>query len=228
MTLQVLQGRHRVHPVVIVGGGYAGVLAANRIAGRAGGAARVVLVSDREEFVHRVRLHELASGGAPPRYPLSTLLRRGVEHVHGRVERALAYGPFWLKVERWLPGSYVWPGCFSRRSSERGEPAVTVLLSLAALAATLVDALRRPSRRAAAVRLIAWVNLGFVGARCLAVARTGFGGMGAMWLALALEGALLGAAMWLGRGDYCNVQVSPYSQPPRTSTSTSTVEPLTS
>ncbi len=553
--MQTLERADRVHTVVIVGGGYAGVLAANRIQGRAGGAARVVLVSDREEFVHRVRLHELAGGGAPPRYPLAGLLRRGVEHVHGRVERidadkgqcvvrpcdggderALAYdslvyavgstvdvgargvrehgysmagpveaqrlarrletlatgssvvvvggglcgvelaaeiaeahpkvgvtllcdavaagigeaavravrealgalrvtviegvrvdhvdadevvldggrsvpaavtvwaagfvvpqlarasglavddrgrllldetlravgnpniygcgdaavapvgcngtgdgptvmsattampmgahvadvivdglrgeaprafrfdylawgisvgrrravmylvdrdnrptgvvsdggfaawqkrllsgyGPFWLRVERWLPGSYVWPGCFSRRSSERGEPAVTALLSLAALsyagvavacvvapqatsramglvavgpagmseylavlggipaalAATLVDALMRPSRRASAVRLIAWVNLGFVGARCLAIAREGFGGMGATWFALALEGALLGAAVLLGRS-YCNVQVSPYSQAPRISTSTSTVEPLT-
>jgi len=77
----------RLPAVVVVGGGYAGVLAANRAAGKLGGRARVVLVSDRDELIHRVRLHEVAAGVTTRRYPLSTMLARRVEHVQARVAR---------------------------------------------------------------------------------------------------------------------------------------------
>lgn len=73
--------------VVVVGGGYAGVLAANRIAARAGAAVDAVLVSDRDELVHRVRLHEMLSGTRTVRYPLGQLLDPRVRHVHARVAR---------------------------------------------------------------------------------------------------------------------------------------------
>jgi NADH dehydrogenase FAD-containing subunit len=73
--------------IVVLGGGYAGVMAANRVAGRMGRAARVTLVSDREDLVHRVRLHEVIAGRAWKRYPLASLLRRRIELVRGRVER---------------------------------------------------------------------------------------------------------------------------------------------
>lgn len=48
--------------IVVLGAGYAGIMAANRIAGRLGDAASVVLVDPRGVFVHRIRLHELAAG----------------------------------------------------------------------------------------------------------------------------------------------------------------------
>ncbi|MCB9561694.1 MAG: FAD-dependent oxidoreductase [Kofleriaceae bacterium] len=73
--------------VVIIGGGYAGVLAANRVAGRAGRGVRVTLISDRDELVHRIRLHEAAAGTRSRRYPLRGLLHRRVELRQGRVDR---------------------------------------------------------------------------------------------------------------------------------------------
>ena len=44
--------------VVVIGGGYAGVMAANRLAPH----ARVTLVNPRAEFVERIRLHQLVVG----------------------------------------------------------------------------------------------------------------------------------------------------------------------
>lgn len=73
--------------VLVVGGGYAGVLAANRVAARLRGAARVTLVTERDELVHRVRLHEMAAGVNDTRYPLARVLSRRVEHVRARVTR---------------------------------------------------------------------------------------------------------------------------------------------
>lgn len=46
--------------IVVLGGGYAGVMAANRLAGRAD--LTVTLVNPRPLFVERVRLHQLAAG----------------------------------------------------------------------------------------------------------------------------------------------------------------------
>jgi NADH:ubiquinone reductase (H+-translocating) len=76
--------------VLVLGGGYGGVLAANRIAGTAGRRARITLVSDRDEMVHRVRLHEALAGHPFKRYPLKQLLARRVRVVHGRVTRISA------------------------------------------------------------------------------------------------------------------------------------------
>ena len=46
--------------VVVIGGGYAGVLAANRLA--VGGRLDITLVNPRPEFVERIRLHQLVAG----------------------------------------------------------------------------------------------------------------------------------------------------------------------
>ncbi|MFJ3835452.1 NAD(P)/FAD-dependent oxidoreductase [Streptomyces sp. NPDC054904] len=46
--------------VVVIGGGYAGVMAANRLTRR--GDVRVTLVNPRPTFVHRIRLHQLVGG----------------------------------------------------------------------------------------------------------------------------------------------------------------------
>ncbi|MCC3267619.1 NAD(P)/FAD-dependent oxidoreductase [Arthrobacter gengyunqii] len=47
---------------VVLGGGYAGVMAANRLAAAARPGLDVVLVSPGERFVERIRLHEYAAG----------------------------------------------------------------------------------------------------------------------------------------------------------------------
>jgi NADH dehydrogenase FAD-containing subunit len=73
--------------ILVLGGGYAGVLAANRVAGRLGRAARVTLISDRDDLVHRVRLHEVIAGRRWRRYPLASLVRRRVTLVRARVAR---------------------------------------------------------------------------------------------------------------------------------------------
>ncbi|ROS71927.1 NADH dehydrogenase FAD-containing subunit [Curtobacterium sp. PhB130] len=51
--------------VVVIGGGYAGVMAANRVAGSGGsGAVVTTLVTAEEAFVERIRLHEFAAGSS--------------------------------------------------------------------------------------------------------------------------------------------------------------------
>lgn len=49
------------HPhVVVLGGGYAGTMAANRLQQNTN--IDITLVNPREEFVHRLRLHQFAAG----------------------------------------------------------------------------------------------------------------------------------------------------------------------
>lgn len=70
---------------VIIGGGYAGMLAAARIA-RAG-AARVTLIDAKDAFVQRIRLHELLAGSRVAALPYQPLLaRRGIAFRQARVE----------------------------------------------------------------------------------------------------------------------------------------------
>lgn len=72
--------------VLVLGAGYAGVLCANRVAARVGGAARVTLVSATAEFVDRIRLHEALAGRALPRRTVQSFLRDDVRFVEGRVD----------------------------------------------------------------------------------------------------------------------------------------------
>lgn len=58
--------------ILVLGGGYAGVLAARRIA--AGARADVTLVDRRATFVERIRLHEAAAGRHLPTRPLAPWL----------------------------------------------------------------------------------------------------------------------------------------------------------
>ncbi|MFT4188352.1 MAG: FAD-dependent oxidoreductase [Aeromicrobium sp.] len=64
--------------IVVIGAGYAGVTAANRLARRGGDRVRVTLVNPREVFVERIRLHQQAATGHDPTVPLSGLLRPDV------------------------------------------------------------------------------------------------------------------------------------------------------
>lgn len=71
--------------VVILGGGYAGTLAALSIAGRTKGqAVEVVLVNGADHFVERIRHHQLAAGQQPAHHPFRELLAgRPVRFVQG-------------------------------------------------------------------------------------------------------------------------------------------------
>jgi NADH:ubiquinone reductase (H+-translocating) len=74
------------HRIVVLGAGYAGLTAANRIAGRARH-AQVMLVNARPQFVERVRLHQVAAGQQPREYLLRERLRdTGIQLVIGQVQ----------------------------------------------------------------------------------------------------------------------------------------------
>ncbi len=76
--------------LIIIGGGYAGVMAANRAAGRCG---RVILVNPRAMFVERIRLHEVAAGRRDSaELPIASLLHPDVELVIGWAEHIDADG----------------------------------------------------------------------------------------------------------------------------------------
>lgn len=80
--------------IVVIGAGYAG-LAAAKLAARWTG-AKVTLVNERDRFVERVRLHQLAAGQTLRDLPLVDLLRgTGVELV---VDRVTAIDPEARKV----------------------------------------------------------------------------------------------------------------------------------
>lgn len=73
-----------VPTVLVLGAGYAGLLAALRIAGKVRGQARVVLVNDGDHFVERVRLHQVAVGQRVLRRSLEQMTRgTGIELVDG-------------------------------------------------------------------------------------------------------------------------------------------------
>jgi NADH dehydrogenase FAD-containing subunit len=81
--------------IVVIGAGYAG-LAAAKLAARWTG-AKVTLVNERDRFVERVRLHQLAAGQTLRDRPLADLLRgTGVELV---VDRVTAIDPTARKVQ---------------------------------------------------------------------------------------------------------------------------------
>lgn len=68
----------------MVGGGYAGVMAANRLSGMAG--VRVTLVDPRDRFVERIRLHQLAAGSADDAsVPFGAVLATAVGRVTAAV-----------------------------------------------------------------------------------------------------------------------------------------------
>ncbi len=81
-----MMATNRRQRIVIVGGGYAGLLAAARI-GR-DEAATVTLVDAQPAFTQRIRLHEALAGSAPKSLAYgAALARRGVKFVQGFVER---------------------------------------------------------------------------------------------------------------------------------------------
>jgi len=73
--------------VLILGAGYAGVMAANRLAGRSP-AVRVTVVNPAADFVERIRLHQVAAGTrASAALPLGSLLNPAVDLVRDSAVR---------------------------------------------------------------------------------------------------------------------------------------------
>ncbi|ULP41497.1 NAD(P)/FAD-dependent oxidoreductase [Mycobacterium lentiflavum] len=71
--------------VVIVGGGYAGTLAANRLRQRP--ELEITLVNPRPVFVERIRLHQLVAGTGAATADYGSLLGDGIQLVVDAVER---------------------------------------------------------------------------------------------------------------------------------------------
>ncbi|HEX2212872.1 MAG TPA: FAD-dependent oxidoreductase [Mycobacterium sp.] len=69
--------------VVVIGGGYAGVMAANRLAPH----ADVTLINPRPEFVERIRLHQLVAGNDDAVVDYSAVLNPDVRLVVDGAER---------------------------------------------------------------------------------------------------------------------------------------------
>ncbi|MDT0615018.1 NAD(P)/FAD-dependent oxidoreductase [Streptomyces lancefieldiae] len=76
--------------VVVIGGGYAGVMAANRLTQR--GDVTVTLINPRPVFVHRVRLHQLVGGTDSAVVDYREVLAEGVRLVVDSVTRIDAAG----------------------------------------------------------------------------------------------------------------------------------------
>lgn len=76
--------------VVVIGGGYAGVMAANRLTQR--GDVTVTLINPRPVFVHRVRLHQLVGGTDSAVVDYQEVLAEGVRLVVDSVTRIDAAG----------------------------------------------------------------------------------------------------------------------------------------
>jgi NADH:ubiquinone reductase (H+-translocating) len=75
----------RTH-IVVIGGGYAGTLAANHLRLRAD-IADITLVNPRPVFVERIRLHQLAAGTGTATVDYGTLLGNGIRLVVDGAER---------------------------------------------------------------------------------------------------------------------------------------------
>ncbi|MFE7034838.1 NAD(P)/FAD-dependent oxidoreductase [Streptomyces sp. NPDC057621] len=76
--------------VVVVGGGYAGVMAANRLTQHDG--VTVTLINPRPTFVHRVRLHQMVGGTDTAVVDYQEVLAQGVRLVVDSVTRIDAAG----------------------------------------------------------------------------------------------------------------------------------------
>ncbi|WP_460521847.1 NAD(P)/FAD-dependent oxidoreductase [Flindersiella endophytica] len=79
MTEPRNEPKKRSSKVVVIGGGYAGTLAANHL--RMSPDVDITLVNSRPEFVERVRLHQFVAGTADPTVGYDTLLGDGVRLV---------------------------------------------------------------------------------------------------------------------------------------------------
>lgn len=87
-TIGRTSNRSSSYDVVVIGAGYAGVIAANRILSSRSAAerqtVRVAVINPRTEFVQRIRLHQVAAGTAETAsFPLADILHHEVELIAG-------------------------------------------------------------------------------------------------------------------------------------------------
>ncbi len=77
----------KAQEIVVLGAGYAGMLATVRLAGKTRGQNRhVTLINATDVFVERIRLHEMAAGRSLRHLPITNILRgTGVTFVQGMV-----------------------------------------------------------------------------------------------------------------------------------------------
>ncbi|GJO02134.1 dehydrogenase [Mycobacterium marinum] len=75
---------HRNH-VVVIGGGYAGIMAANHLRSRAD--LEITVVNPRPVFVERIRLHQLAAGSGTATVDYDSMLGDGIHLVVDAVDR---------------------------------------------------------------------------------------------------------------------------------------------
>ncbi|MGY4771064.1 NAD(P)/FAD-dependent oxidoreductase [Kribbella sp. CWNU-51] len=94
------------HKVVVIGGGYAGTLAANHLRMRDG--VDITLVNPRPDFVERVRLHQFVAGTDDATIDYGTLLGEGIHLVVDSARRIdTAARAVQLASGRTLPYDYV-------------------------------------------------------------------------------------------------------------------------
>ena len=92
--------------VVVIGGGYAGTLAANRLQQNTG--IDITLVNPRPKFVQRLRLHQFAAGTGDATADYGTLLGDGVQlDVDSATRIDTADRKVWLASGRALHYDYV-------------------------------------------------------------------------------------------------------------------------
>jgi NADH dehydrogenase len=72
--------------IVVLGAGYAGLLATLRLAGKTDAErTKIILVNDSDRFVERIRLHQVAATRKSRHYSIGDLIRgRSVDFVNGR------------------------------------------------------------------------------------------------------------------------------------------------
>ncbi|MFD0267903.1 NAD(P)/FAD-dependent oxidoreductase [Streptomyces sp. NPDC127106] len=133
--------------VLVVGAGYAGTIAANRLAKKVT-AAEITVVNPRPDFIERVRLHEQVAGTGTAATPLTSMLNERVAARRGTVDKigdgqvtlddgaSLDFDYLFLAVGSTvapLPGTVAvgtWEGAQEARAALAGLPggrAVTVI-----------------------------------------------------------------------------------------------------
>ncbi|WP_330300221.1 NAD(P)/FAD-dependent oxidoreductase [Streptomyces sp. NBC_00503] len=131
--------------VLVIGGGYAGVMAANRLTGRAD--VSVTLINPRASFVHRIRLHQLAAGTDEAVVEYREVLAEGVRLVVDTVSDIDAAG---RNVALASGGTVDYDYLVYAVGSGSADPGVPGAAEFAHPIATLEDAQRlRPALEAA-------------------------------------------------------------------------------
>ncbi|AZM53631.1 FAD-dependent oxidoreductase [Streptomyces sp. WAC 01529] len=123
--------------VVVIGGGYAGVMAANRLTLR--GDVTVTLVNPRPDFVHRIRLHQVVGGTGDAVVDYREVLGERVRLVVDTVERIDAAG---RSVALASGGTVGYDYLVYAVGSGSADPAVPGAAEFAHPIATLEDARR--------------------------------------------------------------------------------------